>query len=86
MRQRIPDMPGWTVHDLRRTCRTKLSQLGVSEEIGERVLGHVLPGIVGVYNRHRYEAEMADALQKLADHIALLVDPPDNVVLLRARD
>ena len=49
------------------------------------MLGHVLPGIVGVYNRHRYEAEMADALQKLADHIALLVDPPDNVVSLEER-
>jgi integrase len=85
MRQRIPDMPRWTVHDLRRTCRTKLSQLGVSEEIGERVLGHVLPGIIGIYNQHRYEAEMADALQKLADHIALLVDPPDNVVRLGGR-
>jgi len=30
------------------------------------VLGHAIPGIEATYNRHGYEVEKADALQKLA--------------------
>src|ERR1700730_5823910 len=42
----------WVIHDLRRTARSLLSRAGVSSEVAERVLGHVIPGIEAVYNRH----------------------------------
>lgn len=41
----------WTPHDLRRTCRSGLSALGTPDDIAERVLGHALPGVRGVYDR-----------------------------------
>jgi hypothetical protein len=37
-------------HDLRRTCRTYLSRLGIDQFIAERVLNHVREGIEGVYD------------------------------------
>ncbi|MFT3671585.1 tyrosine-type recombinase/integrase [Aestuariivirga sp.] len=59
-------MPRWTLHDLRRTARSLMSRAGVRPDIAERVLGHVIPGVEGVYDRHRYDAEKAEALERLA--------------------
>lgn len=67
--------PHWTIHDLRRTARSLMSRAGVRSEIAERVLGHAILGVQGVYNRHHYEAEKAAALQKLADLISVIVEP-----------
>ncbi len=57
----------FTLHDLRRTYATNLQRLGIKLEVIEALLNHVSgtrAGIVGVYNRHRYEAEMVDAVTK----------------------
>ena len=51
----------WVVHDLRRTARSLMSRAGVSSEIAERVLGHAIAGVEGVYNRHQYFDEKAKA-------------------------
>jgi integrase len=76
----------WRLHDLRRTARSLMSRAGVLSEHAERVLGHVIPGVEGVYDRHKYFDEKADALRKLAALIERIVDPPaaDNVVPLEA--
>ena len=47
----------WSPHDLRRTGRTMLAQLGCPAEVAESILGHVMPGVQGVYNRHQYDSE-----------------------------
>ena len=48
-------------------------------------MGHVLPGVEGIYDRHSYEQEKADALAKLAGLIALILDPPaENVTQIHA--
>jgi len=55
----------WTLHDLRRTYATNLQRLGVKLEVIESLLNHISgtrAGIIGVYNRHRYEAEMREAV------------------------
>ncbi len=73
----------WVLHDLRRTSRSLMARAGVRSDIAERVLGHVLPGVEGIYDRHEYRAEKADALAKLAGLVALILDPPaENVVPL----
>jgi integrase len=63
-------MPQWQLHDLRRTARSLMSRAGVPSEHAERVLGHTIPGVEGVYDRHRYEAEKGRALAALAELIA----------------
>jgi integrase len=52
----------FTPHDLRRTLRTRLAELGVSDIVAERLLGHKLQGVLGIYNRHAYEDEKRQAL------------------------
>jgi hypothetical protein len=41
-------MPGWVLHDLRRTAKTLMTRAGVRPDISERVLAHVIPGVEGV--------------------------------------
>jgi integrase len=79
------DMPPWTVHDLRRTARSLMSRAGVSSEHAERVMGHVLEGVEGVYDRHSYTEEKSAALAKLANLIDGIIDPKANVVTMNRR-
>lgn len=75
----------WVIHDLRRSARSLMPRAGVREDIAERVLGHAIPGVQGVYNRHAYKAEKGEALQRLAELIEAIVQPPKKaVVTLRA--
>jgi len=77
-------LPHWTLHDLRRTAKTLMARAGVRPDISERVLGHVIAGVEGVYDRHSYADEKRDALEKLADMVERIVNPPPaNVLPLR---
>jgi integrase len=80
-------MPQWQLHDLRRTARSLMSRCGIRPDIAERVLGHVQPGVMGVYDRHEYFAEKSDALERLARLIeSIVVDTGGgNVVSLVKR-
>ena len=75
---------GWTVHDLRRSARQLMSRAGVSSEHAERVMGHRISGVAGVYDRHSYRDEKADALRKLATLIDSIVSH-ENVLPLAKR-
>ena len=73
----------WVIHDLRRTARSLMARAGVKSFIAERVLGHILRGVEGTYDRHDYGPEKADALAKLAGLVALILEPSaENVVTL----
>ena len=74
------DMPDWRLHDLRRSARSLMSRAGVRPDIAERVLGHAIGGVEGVYDRHRYDLEKVEALEKLATLVDAIVNPRDNVV------
>jgi len=73
-------------HDIRRTVRTRMSRLKVSEEAREAVLAHRRPGIKGTYDAHDYLDEKREALEMWAAHLRTIIDPqPNNVVELHAR-
>ena len=47
-------------------------------------MGHAIAGVEGVYDRHSYQEEKADALARLAALIQSIVTPPTgNVQPLR---
>ena len=72
------------LHDLRRTLRTGLAELGVSFEVAERVLNHAMPGLQAVYNRHSYIAEKRNALALWAEHVLSVAEKREaRVVALR---
>ena len=75
-----PAMKAWSYHDLRRSCRSLLSRAGVSADIGERLLGHVIPGVRGVYDRHEYRDEKLTALEKLDALVQRILKPSARVL------
>ena len=79
------DMPGWVVHDLRRTARSLMARAGVPNDHAERTLGHARSGVEGVYDRHHYRDEIANALARLASLIDGIVNPRDNVTPMVAK-
>jgi integrase len=68
----------WRIHDLRRTVATGLQKLGVNLQTIEAVLGHTSgsrSGVVGVYQRHSFDAEKRAALEAWGAHVMALVQP-----------
>ncbi|WP_294532951.1 site-specific integrase [uncultured Rhodoblastus sp.] len=67
----------WRLHDLRRTCATRMADLGVLPHVIEAVLNHISgsrAGVAGVYNRSSYTAEKKAALILWGDHVAAMVE------------
>jgi integrase len=81
---------GWTLHDLRRTFATRLSDLGVQPHVVEALLNHASghkAGVAGIYNRSGYTSEKRAALLIWEAHIRALVGLPAeaaNIVRSRA--
>jgi integrase len=79
--ERVDPMPEWWVHDLRRTAATGMQRLGVRLEAVEAALGHVSgsrSGVVGVYQRHRFEEEARAALTAWGEHVRALVSAKEG--------
>ena len=62
----------WAPHDLRRSSRTLLAAMGCPAEVAESILGHMLPGVAGIYNKYAYDRERAEWLKRLSDKLEAL--------------
>jgi len=60
-------MAHFTVHDLRRTGATRLSEMGYNADWIEKALNHKLRGVRGIYNRAEYGLQRREMLQAWAD-------------------
>jgi integrase len=70
------EMDHWSMYDLRKTARTNWSKLA-EPHVCEMMLGHRLPGVWQVYDRHDYLEEQAEAYRKWWARLTqLLGDPP----------
>jgi integrase len=74
----------WTLHDLRRSCATRMADLGVQPHIIEQLLNHHSghkAGPAGIYNRSSYEREVKAALALWSDHVRTLVEGGERKVV-----
>jgi integrase len=84
-----PDMPHWTLHDLRRTVASGMARLGVGLPVIEKCLNHVggsFGGIAAVYQKYEFSEEKRRAFEAWAALVSdLISDRPrrKNVVSLR---
>lgn len=70
-------LPGgkWTPHDLRRTAATIMARLGVSSDVIDECLNHMISSrVTRVYIRDRREAEQATAFDLLGAELELLTN------------
>ena len=63
----------FTLHDLRRTCRTLMSRLGVPEDIAELAIGHLRADLIARYNKDQAWPGRSDAFARVSDHVATLI-------------
>ena len=61
------------LHTLRTTVRTRLSELGVAPDVGERILGHTIGKIRSIYDKHDYLPQMRVAMETWARKLAAVV-------------
>jgi integrase len=77
-------LEAWRIHDLRRTCATGMSAIGIAPHIVEACLNHVSghkAGVAGTYNRNTYEPEKRIAWARWATHVeGIVTGKPTNVV------
>jgi integrase len=67
----------FALHDLRRTAVSGMARLGVDLPVIERVVNHIsgsFAGVVGVYQKHRYDNEKRVALDAWGAHVATLIE------------
>ena len=91
-RSKLPDVEPlagiaeFTAHDLRRTFRSRLADLGVAPHIAEKCLNHELGGVLAVYDRGEYLPERKKAFDLWGRKIAaLLADDTATVVEFPAK-
>lgn len=66
------DYKTWSIHDLRKTMRTGVSELAMPH-VAEIMLGHKLPGVWQVYDKHTYLDEQREAYEKWWDKVNKIV-------------
>ncbi|PAJ71850.1 hypothetical protein CJF42_24485 [Pseudoalteromonas sp. NBT06-2] len=54
-------------HDIRRTTRTLLAKIGISDQVAEICLNHKLPKMQHIYNKYSFLPEKRKALEKLSN-------------------
>ncbi|PHM64576.1 integrase [Xenorhabdus stockiae] len=82
--RRLGHVDKWSLHDLRRTFSTKLNDMKVAPHIVDQLLGHILPGVMAIYNKSQYLPEKRVALNQWCERLDLLAANHDNVVILKA--
>jgi len=69
-------MKNWSLHDLRRTVATRLSELGAPPHVIEKLLGHQMGGVMARYNLHDYLADQHQWLTVWLEHLEKVVGRP----------
>jgi integrase len=80
---KLTEVTGWRLHDLRRTCVSGMARLGVAPHVADKILNHqsgTISGVAAVYQRHEFLAERKEALERWSAHVARLLKRSDRLV------
>ena len=70
-------LPRWGAHDLRRTCRTFMSDIdGITANAAEAILNHAREGTKKNYDQHRYQRQIETALTLWRDKLVEIIGGP----------
>ncbi|PHM55846.1 integrase [Xenorhabdus stockiae] len=73
----LPNCKPFSIHDLRKTMRTGVSEL-TAPHVAEIMVGHKLPGIWQVYDKHTYLNEQREAYERWWDKLIKIVSRPPS--------
>ena len=69
-------MAEWSLHDMRRTIATNLSELGCPPHVIEKLLGHQMVGVMAHYNLHDYIDDQKHWLRVWQSHLEEIIGEP----------
>jgi integrase len=72
----------WRLHDLRRTCATNLARCGADRITIGKILNHAENEVTAVYDRHGYDREKREALDRWSERLAGIVGQEANSILI----
>jgi integrase len=72
---KLSNVSGWVLHDLRRTMRTHLSALPIEDRVREHMIAHAQPGLHQVYDRHSYSVEKRRGFELWEVRLRSIVEP-----------
>jgi len=76
-------VPGWTLHDLRRTYRSIHGQIGTAPETAERLINHaaaVQTDVEAIYDRWHYIPQMRSAVLAFDEHFISLLKKENDAI------
>jgi integrase len=73
------------LHDLRRTARTLMSRLGVTEDIAELAIGHVRVDLIARYNKDQAWEGRCDAFARVSTHVEGLIGAREGAAVIPLR-
>jgi integrase len=80
---KLSEVTGWRLHDLRRTCVSGMARLGVAPHVADKVLNHqsgTISGVAAVYQRHEFLEERQGALDRWSAHVERLLKNAERLV------
>lgn len=86
---KVEPIPHWTLHDLRRTGSTRMSEdLEIAPHVVEAIINHVsgtIKGVARTYNRAKFAKPKRQALDAWAAYVEALIGPTtdSNVIQMR---
>ena len=87
---KLCEVAGWRLHDLRRTIVSGMARLGVPPHVADKILNHqagTISGVAAVYQRHDFLLERKEALDRWGTHVEHIVQTnEERAALQRARD
>lgn len=69
----IPNIKSFTPHDLRRTAASHMTALGISRLVVSKLLNHVERSVTAIYDRHSYDNEKREALERWSKKLEEIV-------------
>ncbi len=67
-------VPPFTPHDLRRTAASMMTSMGILRLVVKKILNHVEGDVTAIYDRHSYDNEKRQALEKWANKLRDIID------------
>jgi len=67
------DIKHFVPHDLRRTVASQITAMGIPRLTVSKILNHVESGVTAVYDRHSYDKEKQEALNKWSKRLEKIV-------------
>lgn len=71
----------FTPHDLRRTAASCMTGIGVPRLTVGKILNHVERGVTAIYDRHSYDLEKREALDRWGAHMEKIITGEKGVVV-----